>query len=433
MNHVEGLQRKVGRSVLTPPVLGARGAVRTPRPTALWWVVAILALWPASLSAQLAIHGETVHTMDGAPIKDGVVLTTKEGKIRSVGRASSVKIPDGVRVLKAKVVTPGLIDARSVVGFSGILNQAHDQEQLDKTAPSQPELRAIDAYNARDPLVEWVRGFGVTTLHTGHAPGALISGQTMIVKTHPIDLEKAVLVPAAMTAATLGTGAGAGKGPATASKAVAMLRAELIKATEYVRKQGNKDATKRPARDIKLEALGRALDGTQPLLITANRHHDILSALRIATEFKLKIVLDGAADAPLVLNEIKKNGFPVILHPTMARAQGEAENLSMETASKLKAAGVPFALQSGFETYVPKTRLVLFEAGVAAANGLTFEQALASITIDAAKLLGVQKRVGSLEAGKDADLALYDGDPFEYTTHCVGVVVNGVVTDEGAR
>ena len=395
-------------------------------------VLLALAL-PLSLPAQLAIQADTIHTMNGAAIRDGVVLTTKEGKIKSVGKASSIKIPNGVRVLKAKVVTPGLIDAHSVVGFSGILNQAHDQEQLDKSAPSQPELRAIDAYNARDPLVDYVRGFGITTLHTGHAPGALVSGQTMIVKTHPVSLDYSVLVPAAMTAATLGTGAGSGKGPATASKAVAMLRAELIKASEYARKQTNKDATKRPARDLHLEALARALDGTQPLLVTANRHHDILSALRIATEFKLKIVLDGAADAPMVLGEIKKSGFPVILHPTMARAQGESENLSFETAAKLKKAGIAFALQSGFETYVPKTRLVLFEAGVAAANGLTFEQALATITIDAAKLLGIQKRVGSLEPGKDADLALYDGDPFEYTTHCTGVVVNGVVTDEGAK
>jgi len=212
-----------------------------------------------------------------------------------------------------------------------------------------------------------------------------------------------------------------------------MLRAELIKAVEYTRKRSKGDADKRPARDLHLETLSRALDGTQPLLITVQRHQDILSALRVAAEFKLKIVLDGAADAPLVLAEIKKSGFPVLLHPTMTRASGEAENLSFETAAKLKNAGIPFALQSGFEGYVPKTRVVLFEAGVAAANGLTVPQALASITIDAAKLLGIQKRVGSLESGKDADLALYDGDPFEYTTHCVGVVVNGVVTDTQSR
>ena len=394
-----------------------------------------MALVTFSVRAQLAIQGETVYTMSGAPIRDGVVLTTKEGKIKSVGKAASIKIPDGVRVLKAKVVTPGLIDARSVVGFSGILNQPHDQEQIEKSAAVQPELRAIDGFNPRDPLVEYVRSFGVTTLHTGHAPGALVSGQTMIVKTYPPHVDQALVVPAAMTAATLGPGAtgSGGKPPGTSSKAVAMLRAELIRATEYNRKQSKKEADKRPARDLRLEALSRALDGSQPLLVTVHRHQDILSALRIAAEFKLKIVLDGAADAPFVLDPIKKSGFPVILHPTMARAQGEAENLSFETASKLKKAGIPFAIQSGYESYVPKTRVVLFEAAVAAANGLTFEQALASITLDAAKLLGIQKRVGSLEPGKDADIALYDGDPFEYATHCLGVVVNGVVTDEGVR
>ena len=163
------------------------------------------------------------------------------------------------------------------------------------------------------------------------------------------------------------------------------------------------------------------------------RHQDILAALRLATEFKLKIILDGVADAPLVLTEIKKSGFPVFLHPTMYRANDETENLSVETASKLRKAGIPFALQSGFENYVPKTRLVLFEAAVAAANGLTQNEALAAITIDAAKLLGIQKRTGSLESGKDADLALYDGDPFEYTTHCTGVIVSGVVTDGQPR
>jgi imidazolonepropionase-like amidohydrolase len=378
----------------------------------------------------IAVQGELIHTMAGESIRDGIVLI-KDGKIISVGKAASMKIPDGARVLKARVVTPGLIDAHTVVGFSGILNQPHDQEQLEKSAPLQPELRAIDAYNGRDPLVDYVRSFGVTTLHTGHGPGALISGQTMIVKTHPANLEQALINPAAMTAATLGAGAVAdkGKAPGNASKGVAMLRAELIKAQDYVRKGKNGDAEKRPSRDLHLESLARALDGQQPLLITVHRHQDILAALRLATEFKLKIVLDGVSDAALVLDEIKASGFPVFLHPTMYRANTETENLSLETASKLRKAGIPFALQSGFESYVPKTRIVLFEAAVAAANGLTQNEALAAITIDAAKLLGIQERTGSLEPGKDADVALYDGDPFEYTTHCTGVIVSGVVTD----
>jgi imidazolonepropionase-like amidohydrolase len=117
----------------------------------------------------------------------------------------------------------------------------------------------------------------------------------------------------------------------------------------------------------------------------------------------------------------------------MFRAGGESQNLSMETASKLKAAGIPFALQSGFESYVPKTRVVLFEAGVAAANGLSMRDALATITIDAARILGLERRIGSIERGKDADLAMYDGDPFEYTTHCVGTMINGQMVSEITR
>ncbi|HKX61082.1 MAG TPA: amidohydrolase family protein [Verrucomicrobiae bacterium] len=387
-----------------------------------------------SVVAQIAIRGETIHTMAGEPIRDGVVVV-RDGTIRALGPASSTRIPQDYKVISARVVTPGLIDSHSVVGLSGILNQPQDQEQLEKSSAIQPELRAIDGYNNRDPLIDWVRSFGVTTLHTGHAPGALVSGQTMIVKTAPADLSRAILVSNAMIAVTLGPGAMAekGKAPGTSSKAVAMLRSELLRAREYARKISKAKRDEPPARDLRLEALVQALDGKAPLLITAHRHQDILAALRIGAEFKLKVVLDGAADAHLLLKEIKKSGYPVVVHATMARASEETENLGMETASKLKAAGIPFALQSGYESYVPKTRVVLLEAGVAAANGLTFQQALAAVTIDAAKILGIDGRVGSLERGKSADLALYDGDPFEYTSHCVGVVVSGVLTETQPR
>ena len=112
-----------------------------------------------------------------------------------------------MRVLTAKVVTPGLVDAHTVVGLSGYLNQAHDQDQIERSAPVQPELRAVDGYDPEERLVEWVRRFGVTTMHTGHGPGALISGQTMIVKTRGATVDAATVVPAAMVAATLGDSA----------------------------------------------------------------------------------------------------------------------------------------------------------------------------------------------------------------------------------
>jgi imidazolonepropionase-like amidohydrolase len=388
----------------------------------------------SSASAQLAVRGETVYTMAGSPIRDGVVLI-RNGKIERVGAASEVTIPSGYKTLRAKVVTPGLIDARSVVGLSGYMNQPHDQMQLELSASIQPELRAIDAYDAREKLVEWLRRFGVTTLHTGHAPGALMSGQTMIVKTVGDEVDDAVVVPSAAVAATLGSaGMGqAGKSPGTRAKQISMLRAELLKAKEYDAKQTAAKEDQKPSRDLRQEILVRVLKREIPLLVSAQRAQDIVSALRLAKEFNLRIILDGAAESYLVVDEIKAAGVPVIIHPTMYRASGEMENLSMETAATLRKAGIQVALQSGYETYVPKTRVVLFEAAVAAANGLTVEEALATVTTGAARILGINNRVGSLEAGKDADLALFDGDPFEYTSHVIGVVINGQIVSEEVK
>ncbi len=389
----------------------------------------LLAALAPMASAQIAIQGETVYTMAGAPLKNGVVLV-RDGKIE---RVTTGVAPSGYKVMKAKVVTPGLIDAHATLGLSGYLNQPQDQDQVESSSPMQPELRAIDAYDPKERLLEWVRGFGVTTIHTGHGQGILISGQTMIIKTNA-ETADAAMVPAAMIAATLGNEARAerGKSPGTRSKMIAMLRAELIKAQEALKKAGDKDK-KDAARDLRVEAFEKLIKGEMPLLITVHKDNDILTALRLAKEFNLKVVLDGVADAPEVLTQIKASGYPVILHPTMQRSSGDAEDLSMETAGKLAAAGIPFALQSGFEGYVPKTRVVLWEAAIAAANGLAFEKALGSITIDAARLLGVDKRVGSLDAGKDADVALYDGDPFEYTSHCIGVLIDGKVVSNTAR
>ena len=126
----------------------------------------------APASAQVAVRAETLHTSAGAPITDGVVLISASGKIERVGPASQVQIPGSYKTLRAKVATPGLIDAHSVVGLAGALNYPHDQMQLESSAPIQPELRAVDAYNARETLVEWLRTHGVTTIHTGHGPGA---------------------------------------------------------------------------------------------------------------------------------------------------------------------------------------------------------------------------------------------------------------------
>ncbi|MDX2129707.1 MAG: amidohydrolase family protein [Chloroherpetonaceae bacterium] len=385
------------------------------------------------LFAQIAIKADTVFTVSGPKLIGGVVLVNK-GKIEAVGSANSIKIPASYKVLTAKVVTPGLIDAHSVVGLAGIYNTPHDQDQLELSDAIQPELRAVDAYNGREALVDWVRSFGITTLHTGHAPGALASGQTIIVKTLNGSTENAVIDSGFAVAMTLGSLVGQNfKKPGTRAKGIAMLRTELIKAREYGKKMLEKDASKRPARDLKLEVFNDLLNGKFRALITVHKANDILTAIRLANEFGFKLILDGCAEAPLVLNEIKASGSHVILHATMVRTGGEAKSASMETASKLKAAGIKFAIQSGYETYVPKTRVVLYEAGLTLSNGLGFEDALRSITLSAAEILGLQSRLGSIEKGKDADLVLFDGDPFEYTSHVCTVIINGEITNQTCK
>ncbi len=400
-------------------------------------VVLLIQLLPSATTAQIAVRGKKIYTMAGPPIENGTVIL-RDGQITAIGQSDDINIPDDFEVLEADVVTPGLIDAHSVVGLAGMLNQDQDQDQLERSQPIQPALRAIDGYNSHDELIEWIRGFGVTTIHTGHAPGELISGQTMVVKTTGNTVSDAILVETRAVAATLTSDAQktGTKSPGTRAKMISMLRAKLTEAREYRQKREAAAAgaeEEPPPRDLALDILVDVLAGNTPLLVTANRAQDIANALRLAKEFELKLWLDGGAESYLLLDEIKRAQIPVLIHPTLARPTGDRENQSFETAAQLVHAGIPVALQSGYESYVPKTRVVLFEAAIAAANGLTFEQALGTITIDAARILGIADRVGSLEVGKDGDIALYDGDPFEYTSHCIGVVINGKIVSRDVR
>jgi len=390
---------------------------------------------PIAEITRLAVRAATLHTQAGPPITNGVVLI-ENGKITYVGNGVNLILPSGTRVLEAAVAVPGLIDAHTCVGLAGWLNTPHDQDEIDRTGSAQPELRAIDAYDPREPLVRWLRGFGVTTVHTGHAPLALISGQTMLAKTAGDTVDEAVFVAEAMIAACLTSDARGEGGPGTRAKSMAELRRLLNEGAAHadaIAKAAEKDEAA-PTRDLRKEALARIASGVTPLLVTAHTAPDIMNVLRLRAEYPgVRFVLDGAADAPLVLDELVAAGLPIIVHPTMYRSGGETKNLSMEAPKLLSDAGLLVAMQSGYEGYVPRTRVVLFEAAIAARNGLSFERALALVTSDAARLLGVADRIGTLQVGKDGDIALFDGDPFEYTTHCIGTVIEGELVSTGER
>jgi imidazolonepropionase-like amidohydrolase len=390
---------------------------------------------PITTVSRLAVRAATLHTQAGPPITNGVVLV-ENGRITYVGNGANLVLPSDTRVLEAAVAVPGLIDAHTCVGLAGWLNTPHDQDEVDRTASAQPELRAIDAYDPREPLVHWLRGFGVTTVHTGHAPLALISGQTLLAKTAGDTVDEAVFVSEAMIAASLTDDARGAGGPGTRAKSMAEMRRLLNEGAAHAAAvaKAAEDGEDPPTRDLRKEALARIANGTTPLLVTAHTAPDIMNLLRLRAEYpQVRFVLDGAADAPLVLDELVAAGLPVIVHPTMFRSGGETKNLSMETPKLLSDAGLLVAMQSGYEGYVPRTRVVLFEAAIAARYGLPFERALALVTSDAARLLGVDDRIGTLEVGKDGDIALFDGDPFEYTTHCIGTVIEGVLVSTGER
>lgn len=390
-----------------------------------------LCLFVIFSKAQVAIKADTIFTAAGNTIRNGVILI-RNGKIENVG--AGLTIPSGYTVHEAKVVTPGLIDARSMVGLSGALNIPTDQDQLEKSSPIQPDLRAIDAYNPEERLVKFVRDNGVTTIHTGHGIGALVSGQTMIAKTKSGTVEDVTITPASMLAMTIGSSVGSNfSSPGTKAKQISMLRTELIKAQGYQKNLNAKDTSKRPATDLKLEMLTRLLRGEVKALITVNTSNDIMNAIRLAKEFNLKLVIDGGAEAYRLIDEIKQAKAEVIVHPTMARNYGDFNNMTRENAALLTKAGIPVSIESGFEAYVPKTRIILFEAAMAMTFGLPYEEAIKAITINPARLLGIDKRVGSVEKGKDADLVLYDGDPFEYLTKVCKVLIDGELVSDNCK
>lgn len=404
--------------------------------------LSIVVLASPGFSVGIAVKADRVHTVAGqGTLENGVVLI-REGKIEKVGVAKDVEIPEGYEILTAARVTPGLVDAHSVVGVSGVYNVDADRDHNEDTGPNQASLRVIDGFNPNEPLLEYILRFGVTCIHTGPGKNNPIAGQMGVFKTPYKTLDSALVRFPSALLVNLGespksTYGGRDQSPATRMGSAAVIRKAFIEAQSYREKwerYKKKPATEEgkekdpPERDLNKEALLLALSREIPVVLNADREDDILTGVRIAREFGLDLVLDGASEAYLTADSIQESGFPVFVHPTMQRIAGlETFNTTLENAALLSKKGIPIAIQSGYESYVPKTHLILFEAAVAMVNGLGFEKALEAITLAPAKILKIDDRVGSIEPGKDADLVLYSGDPFEYTTHVDAVLVDGEV------
>ncbi|HEY0872016.1 MAG TPA: amidohydrolase family protein [Vicinamibacterales bacterium] len=373
----------------------------------------------------IAITGARVQPVEGRPIGRGTVLI-QDDKILAVG--ADLPVPDGARVIDAagKVVTPGFIESNTNLGIVEISLSAEGSADQNTTDPGiGAAFTVIDAWNPYSTAIPVARVEGITRAVV--APGGtmhLLQGQAAVfdlLGEHvPASVTKA---PAAMMAA-LGE-AGAGLAGGSRGNAMVRLREVLQDAADFARNRTawNSGQRREYVRGrLDLEALQPVLKGELPLAVQANRASDLLAAMRLADEFKLKLVLVGGAEAWMVADEIARRKVPVVVKPLTNIPSFDALNATLENAARLRAAGVTVAL-STFDTYRAGT--LRQEVGNAISHGLDRDEALRAVTLAPAHVWGVADTTGSLTPGKDADLVIWSGDPFELTTHAEHIFIRG--------
>ena len=372
-----------------------------------------------------AIIGARVLTMTGKVYDPGFVLTAN-GKIVALGlMADCPRLPSSIQVLDAagRTVMPGLVEAHCHVGILEEVYRDDGDDLNETTDPVTPHLRAIDAINPEDLALADARRGGVTTICTGPGSANVIGGENLVIKTRPAaGVDALVLKQPAGLKIALGENpkrsyGSQKKAPCTRMATAALIRQTLVSAQNYQRKP---DAD----RDLKLESVLRALRREVPLHAHAHRADDIMTAVRIADEFALDLVLVHGTEAHKVAPELARRGIPVVVGPTLgSRAKVELKDKTFETPRRLLEAGIKLALMTDHPV-IPIQYLWLC-AALAVKEGLPEEEALQAITIFPAQILGVDHRVGSLAVGKDADLLVLSGSILEVATRVERVMIDG--------
>jgi imidazolonepropionase-like amidohydrolase len=390
-----------------------------------------------------AVVGARVLTGTGTEIENGIILI-EGGKIQAVGKAGEVPVPDGARMVDAagRVVTPGLIDSHSHLGLGPSGGVTEDNEMSD---PVTPELRIIDSihpeglgpdeHQFRRALAE-----GVTTVVVRPGSGNVIGGQSAVLKLRggTVD-DMVILFPADMKMALGRKGYYASKGvmPTTKMGAAYLVRKALVEASEYgeaVERYENAKAkdpkAAPPSRDLGKEALLKVVRREVPVHIHVQSSDDIMTAVRLAEEFGfLRLSLGHATEAYKVAGELAQRGVIVVVGPQMTVYDDDERLVNL--AGYLSDKGVHVDIMTDAD--VVQQSFLRYQAAVAVKYGLDRGQALRAITLNPAATMGLESRIGSLEPGKDADLVVFDGDPFDVATKTLAVFIDGRVVYEAGR
>lgn len=378
-------------------------------------------------------------------VKNGRILTMSDGIIEKgdilidggkiVKIAKSIKADSDYEIIDAKncYVMPGIIDAHCHIGMWEDAMGFEGADGNEATDPSTPQLRAIDAINPMDRCFTEAYENGVTCVCTGPGSANVIGGTFTVIKTKGKRVDSMILKETAAMKIAFGENPKSvyndkHQMPTTRMGIAAVLRENLYKAEEYMKakEKGAVDEDDMPEYDIKMESLLPVLKREIPLKAHAHRADDIFTAIRIAKEFGLKLTLDHCTEGHLIADELAAEGYPAIVGPTLGdRSKIELKELSFETASALSNAGVTIALMTDHPV-IPVHYLPLC-AALAVRAGLDEETALKAITINPAKILGVDDRVGSIETGKDADIVIFDRHPLDVQAKSKYVLINGEI------
>lgn len=361
----------------------------------------------------LLIKNGYVKPIAGADIENGAVLIGDDGKIVAVG--SDLEAPASATVIDAegRLVTPGCVEAHCHIGLHNEAVGWEGRDYNERYDPITPQMRAIDAIYPMDEAFGEAIRHGVTTACTGPGSANVVGGTFAAIKLVGKRVDKMIVKdPIAMKCAFGENpkniyGQGGKKTPATRMGTAALLRELFFRSRRYLE---DKEAGKNPAFDIKLEAMIPVLKGEIPLKAHAHRSDDILTSIRIAKEFGVRITLDHCTDGALIADELAEEGYPAFIGPSLGnKSKIELLHKSFTTPAKLHAAGVPVSIITDAPV-IPLSYLPMC-AGLAASSGLPMDEAWRAITLNPATHTGIGDRVGSLEAGKDGDVVIWAADP----------------------